>query len=238
MKKYEITTEQHPKNPNLFRIRALTSIPDVVKAGELGGWIEKEANLRHQGACWVYGNAEVCGNAQVYGLAKVYGHTKVYGDAQIGGDARVYGNAQVGGNARVYGYTKVYGHAEVYGRAEVYGHAEVYGNAQVYDLTKVYGDAEVYGRAKVSGDAEIKNSRDMLHVIGLRYPLTITPQNVMGGCRLFTHEEFSNLTLLGCQDREWAEEELAIYKSVLELYRRSRSRKNEILSSPRHSLSH
>ena len=226
MKKYEITTEQHPKNPNLFRIRALTSIPDVVKAGELGGWIEKEANLRHQGACWVYGNAEVCGNAQVYGLAKIYGHTKVYGKAQIGGDAQVYGNAEVCGNARVYGLTKVY------------GDTEVHGNAQVYDLTKVYGDAEVYGRAKVSGDAEIKNSRDMLHVIGLRYPLTITPQNVMGGCRLFTHEEFSNLTLLDCQDREWSKEELAIYKAVLELYRRSRSRKNEILSSPRHSLSH
>ena len=58
-----------------------------VKEGELGGYVEKEENLDHDGNAWVYGDAWVYGNAWVYGDARVYGNARVYGDA------RVYGNA-------------------------------------------------------------------------------------------------------------------------------------------------
>ena len=81
MKKYELTenTMMH-FGKKLFQIKALISFGDV-KAGELGGWIEKEENLSHAGNAWVYGNALVSGDA------------RVYGDALVSGDARVYGNA-------------------------------------------------------------------------------------------------------------------------------------------------
>ena len=36
-----------------------------VKADDLGGFIEKEANLDMEGNAWVYGKAKVCGNARV-----------------------------------------------------------------------------------------------------------------------------------------------------------------------------
>ena len=72
----------------LFRIRALISF-DNVKAGDVGGYIEKEENLSESGNAWVYGNA------------RVYGNAWVYGDARVSGDARVYGNAEVSGDARV-----------------------------------------------------------------------------------------------------------------------------------------
>lgn len=85
MKKYELTTEFIEKwGKKLFKIKALISFGSV-EAGELGGYIEKEDNLAHDGNAWVYGDAEV------------------YGDAWVCGDAEVYGNARVCGNAWVYG---------------------------------------------------------------------------------------------------------------------------------------
>ena len=73
MKKFELTTESITfLGRTLFRIKALISFGNV-KAGELGGYIEKEGNLSHEGDAWVCDNARVCGNAWVYGDARVYG---------------------------------------------------------------------------------------------------------------------------------------------------------------------
>ena len=64
-RKYELTDETIIRDGRiLHRIRAVRDFADV-KAGELGGWIEKESNLDQDGDCWVYGNAMVYGNAVV-----------------------------------------------------------------------------------------------------------------------------------------------------------------------------
>jgi len=59
-KKYELTgeTKTLPCGTVLHRIRALRDFGSV-KAGDLGGWIESELNLSHEGDCWVSGNAKV-----------------------------------------------------------------------------------------------------------------------------------------------------------------------------------
>lgn len=63
MKKYEFTDETKDLyDCKLTRIRALIDFGNV-KAGSLGGFIEKESNLSHNGDAWVFGNAEVLGNA-------------------------------------------------------------------------------------------------------------------------------------------------------------------------------
>ena len=96
--KYEFTGET--KKVGLFgevtvrRIRATVEF-GIVKAGELGGWIEKEENLSQEDNAWVYGNAKVCGNAEVYGDAKVCGNAWVCGNAKVYGNAEVYGDAEV-----------------------------------------------------------------------------------------------------------------------------------------------
>lgn len=81
MKKYELTGETkkievHFEEVTLHRIRAIKDFGNV-KAGDLGGWIEKEENLSQKGKAWVYGNAMVCGNAEVYGNAEVTGNARV-----------------------------------------------------------------------------------------------------------------------------------------------------------------
>ena len=71
MKKFELTTESITfLGRTLFRIKALISFGNV-KAGELGGYIEKEGNLSYEGNAWVFGDARVFGNARVFGDAEV-----------------------------------------------------------------------------------------------------------------------------------------------------------------------
>ena len=110
MKKFELTTEfiTNAFGKKLFRIKALVEFGDV-KAGELGGYVEKEGNVSQDDNAWVSGDAEVFGNAKVSGNAKVFGNAKVYDNAwvsdnaRVSGDARVYDNAWVSGDARVSG---------------------------------------------------------------------------------------------------------------------------------------
>ena len=123
-------------NVILYRIKALVDILNIVKAGELGGYVESEKNLSHEGNCWVGDGASVYGNAYVYG------------DAQVYGDAKVYGNAQVSGNAKVY------------------NDAYIYGDAYVYDDAQVYGDTYISGNTKVGKDALISSNNDYTTISG------------------------------------------------------------------------
>lgn len=142
MKKFELTTDFITFcGVKLFRIRALIEFDDV-KAGDVGGYIEKEKNLSQLGDSWVYGNAKVYGNACVYGDAKVFGNAEVYGNAKVYGDAWVYSNAKVCGDACVYGNAKVYGNACVYGNAWVCGDSWTYGNTWVCGDALICGDAD------------------------------------------------------------------------------------------------
>ena len=89
MKKYELTNETiQIEGKKLYRIKALIDFGDV-KAGDLGGFIEKESNLSHLGNAWVYDNARVCGNARVCDDAWVYDNARVYGNARVCGNAGV-----------------------------------------------------------------------------------------------------------------------------------------------------
>ena len=64
-KKFELTSDtKDTEFRQLYRIKALIDFGDV-KAGDLGGFVEKEENLSHSDDAWVYGNARVYGNALV-----------------------------------------------------------------------------------------------------------------------------------------------------------------------------
>ena len=107
MRKYDLTTKSIVvNNKKLFRIKALIDFSNV-KAGDLGGYIEKEENLGHDGNAWVYDDS------------KVYGGAKVCGNAKVSGGARVCGNAWVSGGSRVCGHVEVSDDAYICGNARV-----------------------------------------------------------------------------------------------------------------------
>jgi NDP-sugar pyrophosphorylase family protein len=110
MKKYELlksdTTIQQGKT--LYRIKYLIDIPrHNIEAGDLGGFLESENNLSHDGNAVVLDDARIFGNARVSDNARVYGNAKVSGNVWISGDAEVFDNAVVYGDAMIFGNTKV-----------------------------------------------------------------------------------------------------------------------------------
>lgn len=75
MKKYKLTEETLEINGHtLHRIVALRDFGEV-KKGDLGGFIEKESNLAHNGNCWIYNDAvvsdfaRVCNNAVIKNMS-------------------------------------------------------------------------------------------------------------------------------------------------------------------------
>lgn len=154
--------------------------------GMVGGYIEKEANLPHNGSGGVHHDAMIYGDAMVVG-----GH--VMNNAIVCDDARIYGDVRVSGNARICGFASLSGHAMVRNDAVVKGvvqdYASVSGNALVeggvYLKTEVRGNATVAkdgwvyggiidgqavvsttvgGSMYISGNAYIVNEIDMCHI--------------------------------------------------------------------------
>lgn len=84
MKKYEFTGETKEirllfRTATLHRIRATVAF-GIVEVGDLGGWIEKEENLSHEGKAWVWGNAEVWGKPRFGAIGSRNDFTTFYRD--------------------------------------------------------------------------------------------------------------------------------------------------------------
>ena len=64
-KKFILTDEYIERNgKKLYRIKCVKTFK-YAKEGDLGGYVEKEANLSQEGNAWVFGNARVFGNAKI-----------------------------------------------------------------------------------------------------------------------------------------------------------------------------
>lgn len=166
MKKYELTTNTKMWfGRKLYQIKALKDFGNV-KAGDLGGYIEKEENLSQDGNAWVYDSALVYDNACVFSNARIFGNAKVYGYAQIFSNALIYDNTRVYNDAWIYGNARVFGDVGVFGNARVFGDAQIYGNTCVFDNAQVFGDAHVYDNAWIYRDAQISNNADYIYFKG------------------------------------------------------------------------
>ena len=101
MKKYEFTDEKKTIGEHtLHRIRAICDFGDV-KAGDIGGWIENEDNLSHDGYCWVYDEACVYDSARVFRFSSVHDLAVIFGNARIYNGSRVSDLACIGDFAQV-----------------------------------------------------------------------------------------------------------------------------------------
>lgn len=147
-RKYEFT-EDH-------RIVALRSFGNV-KEGDIGGYIESEKNLSHEGNCWVYDNG------RVYGNARVYENAEIRDNAEVCDDAEIYGNAVVRLDAQVFQKAKVYGNANVGGKASVAG------ESLICDGASVMRTAIIHGKTIVSGDTCVVGTVSNSNIAGLSW---------------------------------------------------------------------
>ncbi|WP_208434689.1 hypothetical protein [Bartonella taylorii] len=154
-KKYEFIDDwEYIDGHFLTRIRALRDFGDV-KAGDLGGYIENESNLSHEGNCWVYNKARVFQNARVFGNAKVKSFfVDVYGNAQI------YDNAQVTDHAHISDNAVICDDAHVGGNAKISGSAYICDEARVFD-DAVICDALISGNSYIHSNASLTTNEDI-----------------------------------------------------------------------------
>ena len=151
-KKYEILKDKAitMNGSTIYRIKALKDFGDV-KVGDIGGFIEKEENLSHEGPCWIYGDAMVYHNAKVKDNAIVRDYAHVYNDAEVLQNAIVEGHTRVFDQCFVFGNARIKDNANVFGHGRVNGFAIIQDNATVFDNARVYGESIVKDYAMVSG---------------------------------------------------------------------------------------
>lgn len=200
-KKYEILYDGEyygglGKN-DLHRIRALKDFGNV-EAGDIGGWVENEDNLSHEGTCWieadafVYGSAKVWGSAQIKAGSKVSDNAKVYGHAVIEG-GRVAINAVVKGYATVSGWVTgnalVCRHGSVLDDAYVEENARICGRALVSDRAQVGGHAIIQGHAILVDDVRVD---DYAVVGGANIALISNSAHICGNARIMSTNVYGN----------------------------------------------
>ena len=112
----------------LHRIEA-TRDTRHAKAGEKGGFVEKESNLADE--AWVADEARLYGYSYAGGQACIYDKARMHSQARAEGEAQIYGRSELGGtvrvtdNAHVFGDTKLVGSVRI-GEDAFVGHTRGY----------------------------------------------------------------------------------------------------------------
>lgn len=140
-----------------FQIQALISFSDV-EEGDLGGFIQSEANLSQEGDCWIYDNSLVKDKARVRGNAKVKYSSYIQDQAVVFEHALV-ANSFISGSAAITrsatvissslnDYCRVSGSSFVF-ESQINGDVIIQDNARVFN-SMLYRNTWVFNNAFVS----------------------------------------------------------------------------------------
>lgn len=185
-KKYELTNETIIYfGHTLHRIKAIRDFSNV-NAGDLGGYIEKEDNLSHEGNCWIDNNAIICDNARISKNAKVYDNAIVSNNALVSDYGIVYGNAIIIDNTKIYEHARV-NNAKISENTNICGLSYVSDNSYISGNAVIKGNTTIFGRAEIFGNAIISDSSDY-----------IVFKNWWSSGRYFTWTKSNNMWKVGC----------------------------------------
>ena len=210
-KKFELTNDIIIyKNRELKRIRALKSFGKVRK-GDLGGFVEKEDNLSHDGTCWIYDDAKVCDNAKIHDNASVRNNVVICNNVNIYNNVRICDNVKIHGYVRIYDKVRISENAEIYGGVQIYGNAEIYDNATIADYAiigdnvVIAGDSDISGQVRILGNAYISGQ---VRILGNAYISGnakvqsnkdyIVFKNFWSSGRYFTYTRSNKMWKVGC----------------------------------------
>ena len=160
-KKYEIlendytyVTDNDGNDIELHRIRSLKGF-GTVKAGDIGGYIEHEDNLSHEGFCWIHEDAKVFGNAQIFDNAHIYS------DAVVCDNATVCDDAKVEWSAEICGYCYICDNALITDNVYLDGSVHVCGNTVIGGQTTI-----ILEDVKICANARIRSCDEYAYVKG------------------------------------------------------------------------
>lgn len=142
----------------LYRIEAIRSFSNVPR-GTLGGYIQAEKNLSHEGNCWIYNDAMALGNSKVMKNGKMYNLSCIKDNARLLGNSKMHDKsmmkdfAVVKGEVYLYDNTKVINNAKVFGLLDCNNNTKICGNAIIVGEEGSYigDDSLIGGNVKLSG---------------------------------------------------------------------------------------
>ena len=177
----------------LYRIQALKTFTKpggynpVVHIGELGGYVESEANLSQEGNCWLFDKARVKDGGKVLDDAIVYDKCLVSKNSIIRGRSVVGGhcfvtNQSVIIDSRLEGNVIVNGHSTVHSGAYLYGEIGV-DQSDVGNLVNLIGRISVK-KSRITAPLELSGDYELNFDVS--DPHSVIGYNVgMPGGRLF-----------------------------------------------------
>lgn len=144
MKKYELVEgTKTVSGSKVQRIRYLRDIPEMnVKAGMLGGYIENESSLSHEGICVVLDDAVVSSGSMVKE------------DAVVSDEALVLQKSIIAGNSFVSGFVQIR-NSKILDNAVVVDDAKV-SDSEVAKGSRIFNNALVQ-RSKLDGSVTVKD---------------------------------------------------------------------------------
>ena len=208
-KKYEILIDkEHTINyygRTLHRIRALKNFGDV-EAGNIGGHVETEDNLSHDGNCWIYNEAMCMDNARVCDNAKMYNRSCMYNNSKMFGNSIMYDYSRMYDNAMMYDNSKMYSNSIMYDDSTMYGNSEMRDYSRMCDDSTVYGNAVLKNNDKLYGKINKPFKKIFQHQCERRLLTAIlTEENEIlysVGCQVgITKEEFIDRICNDCREK-------------------------------------
>lgn len=170
-----MTGVSHPRVPRARQIQALRDFGNV-KAGTLGGYIQSEANLSHDGLCWIADNAvalersEIKDDAQVWGQAIITDHAGILGNASVHGQAEVWGYVMLKDWANVTDQVLLYDHVLIQDTTSVYGLVKIMGNVRISFHAVIEGTGQgifiadyvnIHGCSRIEGEGRLDGTQDI-----------------------------------------------------------------------------
>ena len=233
MKKYKILMDKKNtiewEGHILYRIKALRNFGDV-KKGDIGGFVESEYNLSHEGNCWIYNNAKAMDNSRIYDNSKMYNNSKMYGhsemhdnsemyedsvmynDSRIYDNSAMYNNSKMRDNSVMYNNSKMCNNSEMHnnsmlcdnsrmhGNSKMYDYSRMYNNSVMYDYSRIYNNSEMHDYSRMYGDSELNNKAKLYGTLISKVDDFIEIQNPQGRLVTCVRKGDKVLYNVGCQN--------------------------------------
>jgi bacterial transferase hexapeptide repeat protein len=156
-KKYKILRDKNTSivinGSKLYRIQALINFHDV-KEGDIGGYIESDKNLSHDGDCWVYDDSKVYDNATVTDNAIVKYSSVVTDNAYVTSKSIISNNSIISGNAKIFDNCNIDNKSHISGNSIIKSNVTIK-NSTVKDNVIIDGFFNINSGVTVAGNVFI-----------------------------------------------------------------------------------
>lgn len=192
MRKYELTENSLECGGRILRqIKAVksfyTASGEIVRWGDLGGFIESEENLSHEGGCWVASNANVFDDARVEDDAVICASSVCHGSGVIRGYALVSDHCDIGGECLISDHAKV-SFSKVIEDARICRCSEIQQECVIGGYSIIIGHTRLY-RCKCLGENMLNGSSYCARTF-------LTDTTLRGYCRVYD-SRLKNATVAG-----------------------------------------